>query len=294
MSTIMDPARPAKHGYKALNPIAILNGYENGRLDAAVLTTTVRGLQMNLVSARKFKACTNAGILAGIALTSTGDNRPFSVQEAALFQRYDRGYFPGRADYNTYKGVIYSLKPGMAQVATPGTSNHGMARARDWAEMINGDAIPDSLSLKAKKWLASNAPSYGIMFEVSSEDWHGTDYAGDVIPQAVLDFENGGGSNPGDPGHIPPFDPNNGLFSLYPLDPGKAKIFYTEPNLHSDLVAYAQGVLRVKLQYALVADGFFGPRTRDFITWFQATHGLTADGIVGKNTWAAIDGFAVQ
>lgn len=293
MSTIMDPARPLANGYVNPKPIAMLNGYQNGRLDDRIMQTTVRGLKMNITSARKFAACTHAGISAGIALSSTGDYRSFDQQVSLLLQRYDKGYFAGRADYNTYLGVIYSLKPDMAQAATPGTSNHGLGRARDWAEMINGDTIPDSLSTKAKNWLAANAPKYGICFEVKSEDWHGTDYAGDDIPSAVLAFENGGGSNPADPGHIPAFDPNNGLFSLYPFDTAKAKLQLTDPQMHSDLVAYLQGVLRTKLFYHVIADGWFGQQTKDFVTWFQATHGLAADGIVGRNTWAAIDSFAV-
>lgn len=293
MSTIMDPARPAANGYARLNHIAMLDGYQNGRLDDRILHTTVRGLKMNITSARKFDACTHAALSAGISLTSTGDYRSFDQQVSLLLSRYDKGFYSGRADYDTYLGQIYSLRPGFAQAADPGTSNHGTGRARDWAEMINGDTIPDSLSLNAKRWLAANAPSFGICFEVKSEDWHGTDYAGDDIPAAVLAFENGGGSNPSDPGHIPAFDPNNGQFSLYPYDTGKATLRLTEPAMHSDLVAYLQGVLRTKLFYHIVVDGWFGKTTTDFVTWFQATHGLSADGVCGPNTWRAIDSFAI-
>ena len=35
-------------------------------------------------------------------------------------------------------------------------------------------------------------------------------------------------------------------------------------------------------------DGLFGPRTRDAVVAFQATHGLQADGVVGPRTWAAL------
>jgi len=289
----MDPARPAANGYTTPKPIAMLAGYQNGRLDDTIMRTTMRGLKMNITSARKFAACTNAALNAGLSLTTTGDYRSFDQQLSLLIQRYDKGYFAGRADYNTYQGSIWSLKPGMAQAATPGSSNHGLGRARDWAEMINGDTIPDALSTKARTWLAKNAPSFGICFEVRSEDWHGTDYAGDDIPARVLAFESGGGSNPNDPGHVPVFDPNNGLFSLYPLNPNKATIKLQTPQLHSDLVAYCQGVLRCKLFYHVVADGWFGPSTENFVKWFQASHGLTADGIVGPHTWATLDSIAL-
>ena len=62
---------------------------------------------------------------------------------------------------------------------------------------------------------------------------------------------------------------------------------------HSDLVAYCQGVLRCKLFYHVVADGWFGPSTENFVKWFQASHGLTADGIVGPHTWATLDSIAL-
>jgi peptidoglycan hydrolase-like protein with peptidoglycan-binding domain len=38
----------------------------------------------------------------------------------------------------------------------------------------------------------------------------------------------------------------------------------------------------------LKADGYFGRKTKEAIIWFQQNWGLTADGIVGKQTWAAL------
>jgi hypothetical protein len=40
-------------------------------------------------------------------------------------------------------------------------------------------------------------------------------------------------------------------------------------------------------------DGFFGPQTEEATMRFQYAHGLTADGIVGPKTWAAMDQEAV-
>lgn len=48
------------------------------------------------------------------------------------------------------------------------------------------------------------------------------------------------------------------------------------------------------LQVAIGAepDGRFGPKTEDLLKTFQLAHGLTPDGIAGKNTWAVIDAAA--
>lgn len=42
--------------------------------------------------------------------------------------------------------------------------------------------------------------------------------------------------------------------------------------------------------YGLTVDGKFGPKTENALKMFQASNGLTADGICGADTWAALDG----
>ncbi|BAY42851.1 peptidoglycan-binding domain 1 [Scytonema sp. HK-05] len=42
--------------------------------------------------------------------------------------------------------------------------------------------------------------------------------------------------------------------------------------------------------YHIAADGIFGAKTEAAVQDFQRSHGLTPDGIVGHNTWAAIEG----
>jgi len=54
-------------------------------------------------------------------------------------------------------------------------------------------------------------------------------------------------------------------------------------------VAELQGEL-ANLGYDVVADGDFGPATKEAIKEFQAANGLTADGVVGPQTYQALMG----
>lgn len=54
-----------------------------------------------------------------------------------------------------------------------------------------------------------------------------------------------------------------------------------------DEVARLQSLLN-KNGYSLVEDGDFGPKTEEAVKEFQKQHNLEVDGIVGKNTWAAL------
>lgn len=53
-------------------------------------------------------------------------------------------------------------------------------------------------------------------------------------------------------------------------------------------VRYLQQKLYSKLYNVGTIDGIFGKQTQQAVKEFQAENGLIADGIVGKNTWAAI------
>lgn len=53
-------------------------------------------------------------------------------------------------------------------------------------------------------------------------------------------------------------------------------------------VALLQRKLRA-CGYTLAVDGIFGPITREAVRSYQAQRGLTADGIAGPMTWAALD-----
>ncbi|BEP16128.1 hypothetical protein acdb102_44390 [Acidothermaceae bacterium B102] len=59
-------------------------------------------------------------------------------------------------------------------------------------------------------------------------------------------------------------------------------------------VSWAQYLLvRRTLSYQDI-DGIFGPKTKTAVEEFQSGSGLTADGIVGPHTWAALGGDGVE
>jgi putative chitinase len=55
-----------------------------------------------------------------------------------------------------------------------------------------------------------------------------------------------------------------------------------------DAVVQLQALLR-DLNFAVAVDGDFGPGTEVAVTRFQSENKLTADGIVGPETWTAMD-----
>jgi hypothetical protein len=81
-----------------------------------------------------------------------------------------------------WDGVTYWQKPNTAMAAVPGTSNHGLGLAIDFAtNMENYNAFV--------AWLIANAATYGYSAESQSESWHWRYVAGDNVPPAVLAFE---------------------------------------------------------------------------------------------------------
>jgi hypothetical protein len=58
---------------------------------------------------------------------------------------------------------------------------------------------------------------------------------------------------------------------------------------HAGAVAGAQGALQGNGEYSSYAvDGVYGQGTYNAAAHFQATHGLSEDGCVGRNTWRAL------
>ena len=114
----------------------------------------------------------------GVDLTYTygGCYRTYAQQEALFLQRYRLGYVKGKVN-KFYGGKWYTLRPGMAQAATPGTSNHGYGLAIDVA-LGTHPSQAHSLTGPALRWLLWVAPHYGFGWEIDSEPWHIRYYPG--------------------------------------------------------------------------------------------------------------------
>jgi len=98
---------------------------------------------------------------------------------------------------------------------------------------------------------------------------------------------------------------NWGTVKGYSSKPGRSQLVYvhhgltvatanhhtlklTKPFTHSDEVELLQEEL-TQLGFRLRADGVFGPATKRMVIRFQRAKHLTADGIVGKRTWGALE-----
>lgn len=104
-------------------------------------------------------------------------------------------------------------------------------------------------------------------------DWVGTECPGTEIYQ----WAHGGMPVVGGGTPPPPVEPDT--------TPCELKVFARGDN--DRCVFYIQRLLN-RRGFGLVDDGDFGPATERAVKVFQTNHHLSADGIVGKATWAAL------
>jgi hypothetical protein len=164
--------------HQVVRPAAIADA-ANGQLSSAVLEAVTNGKgdtvgHLEATAAKAWQAMVAAAKRDGIILDLTDSYRSLESQERLLYQRYDHADH-GRGSL-VYKNQRWYLKPGYAQVATPGTSNHGLGLAVD-TKNESGPSL---------EWLEAYAHEFGFEWEVRSEVWHIHYWPGDDIPQAVL------------------------------------------------------------------------------------------------------------
>jgi LAS superfamily LD-carboxypeptidase LdcB len=166
-----------------------LEGVENGRLPSNLLTGCGIGeFQMVEPAARAMRALLDAAEKRGIQVRATSTYRTYSQQAALFCSRYSVEVLPDRPTKH-WQGQTWYQKPKTAVAAVPGTSNHGLGLAVDFAEERDGKPGVESVGDRFLRWLVRNAEKYGYSAELQSEPWHWRYVAGDNIPQAVLDFE---------------------------------------------------------------------------------------------------------
>jgi hypothetical protein len=209
-----------------VTPIAVLQNQINGRLTPEILVD-VPGGRLLSVTARKWNALRAACLAAtGHELypTSYYDTyRTYDVQYRTFMARYIpevkwNTQPPGTTNQRkVFNGIGYWKRIGVATSAVPGTSNHGWARAIDMGVRIFTDQDkyvikyveydPDGSGpiVSALRWLeAGQAVRYGFSWEtVPSEPWHIRDVTGDLIPEAVIKWEQDNSPVPPPPPPLP-------------------------------------------------------------------------------------------
>lgn len=114
--------------------------------------------------------------------------RSYERQEELFRQRFSETEICGRV-VKCWQGKPWWLKRDVAQVAVPGTSNHGWGLAVDFGLELDGDLGAEDITPAAVSWLSANAHTYGFSAELQSEPFHWRYWAGDNIPAAVIAFE---------------------------------------------------------------------------------------------------------
>lgn len=166
-----------------------LKGQDNGKLSASLLVRCgIQKFTMVEPAARSMKALVSAASQESIQVRSTGTYRSYEQQVALFLARYSKTRIVGRPT-KKWNGVTYWQRPKTAMAAVPGTSNHGLGLAIDFAEERDGKPPVEPVSDRFVRWLVKNAKTYGFSAELQSEPWHWRYVAGDKIPQAVLYYE---------------------------------------------------------------------------------------------------------
>lgn len=258
---------------------AELRGVKNGQLPPELLVPCglPGNFKMTPRAAAALKALIGAAVQAGFDVRATGTYRSYAQQERLFLSRYTTEELAGRPT-KTWNGVKYWQKPNTAMAATPGSSNHGLGLAVDFAEERDGDPGVESVSTRFVEWLCANAARFGYSAEHQSEPWHWRYVAGDRVPAEVEAFH-AGSTHVAGPAPVTPPPP--------PPAPAASTLPVLGLNARGDAVKELQRRLTAA-GFPIAADGWFGPVTDKVVRAFQRSRKLLADGVVGPVTWRAL------
>lgn len=303
--------------YKGTMPIPTrLQGVANGQLPNHLLVPAwIPGNNwvMFPAAARAMRAMVAALSHDGFQVRATGTYRSYADQLRLFTSRYSpvsyaryiatpsahRKKWDGAkaAGYNSVYWIKKRNANGTwpATAATPGTSDHGLGLAVDFAQEINGDTKPESVSPAMVGWLVANAGAFGFIAELQSEPWHWVFFAGDSVPAAVLSFETGLQS-------VPPFEPGKPVpddaaaqLTLIAQAIAQAKTFtLREPmggpsasQAERDAISWCQVALK-NAKYPLEPNGVYDGKTALAVCAFQKDRCIPVDGVVGPQTWGKL------
>jgi hypothetical protein len=142
----------------------------NGKLDSSWLRKAgALGLMFAPVSYTA-EAVLVAGAAQGIIFKTSGPYRSYEQQVVLFTSRYTPEVLAGRPR-KYWQGRWWYQKPGTAMAATPGTSNHGLGIANDFAEEYDSDLMPDPIVDDGLIFLRDH-PGFGFGLETRAEPWH--------------------------------------------------------------------------------------------------------------------------
>lgn len=250
-----------------------LVGVPNGQLPDALLVPVSPNprWRMHHLAARAWEAMRATAWRAGIQLSLSGDPYRSLAQQTSLFlARYTDTYDPAvntLDQQRTWNGKRWYKRLGVAPVASPGTSNHGLGLAVDTAIDADGDLEfewpPKSVTPAAVDWLVANASRWGFSAELQQEPWHWRYTAGDNVPWAVITY-----------------DSVVAMRTIAPAAP--IRLGTTGPEVRK-----LQEQCKRFGWYPYNIDGSCGPRTVDAIMKLQAAAKVTVDGYYGPVTQGA-------
>jgi hypothetical protein len=169
---------------------ADLVGQPNGRIPAELLVDVGPSGLLHHTAARAWRALVADAAANGLPLTYTygGTYRTLAGQTVLFESRYTPGGPGGGCKF--YKGTRWCKKSSnLATAAVPGTSNHGIGLAVDSAAGVHPQSATAIGSHPKWSWFRANVERFGFSWELQSEPWHIRYVTGDVIPPAVLAYE---------------------------------------------------------------------------------------------------------
>lgn len=150
---------------------------QNGHISADALVN-VGGTKIRMLAAEaaeqfvRLRNLIRVEVGVELGILPGGAYRSYDEQVGLFRVRYQTPPVAGRST-RTWEGKVWSLRPGVAMAAVPGTSNHGLGAAVDVCEMnLDTGQYMAITSSAAWPWLLDNATSLGWSWELQSEPWH--------------------------------------------------------------------------------------------------------------------------